>query len=485
MLTRLPGYAAGDVEVKVELQPQFLFSGHTPLPAAYMIDQTSPSSFPGSTWGSSYYTAHPPEDTKIWPQGPYGPSAGAYPTPGSPGCLSPSLYGYPSVIPNRQDLDRPLVVPGSRSFPYQSPVLELPSARDSRSRRRGGAPRLSALRAAPYPSQPDRSHQVAAFMTEQKPVTSDPYGDGGILASYSYPSQRQHRRLGSAHRPQAPSPLISVPVSSSRLSTPSVPARRSARPQTSPRPQNPPQPVPTPQSAPTPQPTPTPEPAPTPQPQFSPELARMAAPPPVVPDRFQVLLDTGIPPPILHTPTGENVERQVRREGATYEVYHETPKFDGDLYTPTYMCRRLPAAGAKAKGNWGFCGRCPNGGRWLRMKQSQYLYDLQNSHGIHSTGRLLPRPAEVRQVQDSLTRWEARCELCDKWLLLKDPKKGINWFRHVVSVSPVTPLLFYIPPPPYLGLATPLFAARWRARHASRAGEKAQARNIEEAELGC
>jgi hypothetical protein len=104
----------------------------------------------------------------------------------------------------------------------------------------------------------------------------------------------------------------------------------------------------------------------------------------------------------------------------------EESMFGGDLFTPGWV-RGYDTA------KEGYCGRCEVG-RWINIPDGTYEFHLTYLHGVPSTGLPLPRPSEIREVEDAAGMWEGFCDACQGWRLLKKTRRGWNWFRHWLTV---------------------------------------------------
>lgn len=105
----------------------------------------------------------------------------------------------------------------------------------------------------------------------------------------------------------------------------------------------------------------------------------------------------------------------------------QEPIFGGDLHTPGWA----RGTGSKKEG---FCGRCPYS-HWVNISDGSYAFHLTYFHGVPDSGVGLPRPATIRPSQGADGVWEAYCEACLKWRILKRTKRGWNWYRHWLYVS--------------------------------------------------
>jgi len=121
-------------------------------------------------------------------------------------------------------------------------------------------------------------------------------------------------------------------------------------------------------------------------------------------------------PPMTYFETDEE-ELVPRREEST---------FGGDLFTPGWV------RGYDMKKE-GYCARCEVG-HWVNIPNGDYEFHLTYIHGLPYTGLPLPRPSEIREVKGSPGAWEAFCDLCSGWRLLKKTKRGWNWWRHCLTV---------------------------------------------------
>ncbi|KAL8883191.1 MAG: hypothetical protein Q9192_007373, partial [Flavoplaca navasiana] len=118
----------------------------------------------------------------------------------------------------------------------------------------------------------------------------------------------------------------------------------------------------------------------------------------------------------------------------------EEPMFEGDIFTPGWVRNY----GQRKEG---FCGRCTPG-TWHNLEDASYEKNLTFMHGIASSGLSLPRPSEIRQIEDSKRMWQAYCEFCRGWRRLRKTDTGWNWFRHCIKEhgSPVsTPSIQFTP----------------------------------------
>lgn len=103
----------------------------------------------------------------------------------------------------------------------------------------------------------------------------------------------------------------------------------------------------------------------------------------------------------------------------------QTPRFDGDLYTPVYV------RGERATRE-GWCGYCAS---WHTLKDSAYWYHMHFNHGIScATGQRLPAPKELRTTLGTgrgVDDCDALCGGCGRWQLLVAGERGRTaWFRH-------------------------------------------------------
>lgn len=105
----------------------------------------------------------------------------------------------------------------------------------------------------------------------------------------------------------------------------------------------------------------------------------------------------------------------------------EESTFGGDLFTPGWV------RGYEMKKE-GYCARCEVG-HWVNIPDGEYEFHLTYIHGLPRTGLPLPRPSEIREVRDSPGTWEAFCDICSGWRLLKRTKRGWNWWRHCLTVG--------------------------------------------------
>lgn len=97
-----------------------------------------------------------------------------------------------------------------------------------------------------------------------------------------------------------------------------------------------------------------------------------------------------------------------------------------DIYTPLWV----RGDGISREG---WCSLC-NPGRWLNLKTSQYLYHLQNTHGvIQTTGRFCPPPLQLRVHNDSVGTTEGWCGDCQQWIsicTIRKRRSFSSWFEH-------------------------------------------------------
>jgi hypothetical protein len=120
-------------------------------------------------------------------------------------------------------------------------------------------------------------------------------------------------------------------------------------------------------------------------------------------------------------------------ENADMAPSEQELRFDGDLYTPTFV---------RGHGNKreGYCGLCKPG-RWLVLKNSAYWYDKSFTHGISAaTGLPFDAPKETRRMSGNPDVWEGLCGSCGDWIaLISNKKKGTTWFRHAYKVGGPAP----------------------------------------------
>lgn len=104
---------------------------------------------------------------------------------------------------------------------------------------------------------------------------------------------------------------------------------------------------------------------------------------------------------------------------------HQLSRFDGDLYTPSYVRGDGPTRA-------GWCSLCSS---WLTLKDSAYWYHMHFAHGIScATGRYLPGPIRFRAIAGAargVGDAEALCGGCGRWVLIVTGEKGRTaWWRH-------------------------------------------------------
>jgi hypothetical protein len=104
----------------------------------------------------------------------------------------------------------------------------------------------------------------------------------------------------------------------------------------------------------------------------------------------------------------------------------EESTFGGDLFTPGWV----RGYGKKKEG---YCARCEVG-HWVNIPDGEYEFHLTYIHGLPRTGLPLPRPSEIRRVNSTSGSWEAYCDACSGWRLLKQTGRGWNWWRHCLTV---------------------------------------------------
>lgn len=104
----------------------------------------------------------------------------------------------------------------------------------------------------------------------------------------------------------------------------------------------------------------------------------------------------------------------------------EKRRCNNDIYTPLWV----RGDGISREG---WCSLC-SPGRWLNLKTSQYLYHLQNTHGvIQTTGRFCPPPLQLRVHDDSAGTTEGWCGDCHQWIAICTVRKRRSfsaWFEH-------------------------------------------------------
>ncbi|KAL2267919.1 hypothetical protein VTJ83DRAFT_5196 [Remersonia thermophila] len=99
----------------------------------------------------------------------------------------------------------------------------------------------------------------------------------------------------------------------------------------------------------------------------------------------------------------------------------QEPIFGGDLHTPGWA----RGTGSRKEG---FCARCPVS-HWVNMADGSYAFHLTYFHGVPESGVPLPRPPMLR-TSSHKHGWEAFCESCNGWRVLKKTPRGWNWYRH-------------------------------------------------------
>lgn len=100
-------------------------------------------------------------------------------------------------------------------------------------------------------------------------------------------------------------------------------------------------------------------------------------------------------------------------------------RFEGDLYTPTYVRGDGPTRA-------GWCLYCSS---WLTLKDSAYWYHMHFAHGIScATGKHLPGPIRCRATAGAargVGDAEWMCGGCGRWVLIVTGEKGRTaWWRH-------------------------------------------------------
>lgn len=100
-------------------------------------------------------------------------------------------------------------------------------------------------------------------------------------------------------------------------------------------------------------------------------------------------------------------------------------RFEGDLYTPTYVRGDGPTRA-------GWCAQCSS---WLTLKDSAYWYHMHFAHGIScATGKHLPGPIRYRATAGAARGVEDAewlCGGCGRWVLIVTGEKGRTaWWRH-------------------------------------------------------
>jgi hypothetical protein len=100
-------------------------------------------------------------------------------------------------------------------------------------------------------------------------------------------------------------------------------------------------------------------------------------------------------------------------------------RFEGDLYTPTYVRGDGPTRA-------GWCMYCSS---WLTLKDSAYWYHMHFAHGIScATGKHLPGPIRCRATAGAargVGDAEWLCGGCGRWVLIVTGEKGRTaWWRH-------------------------------------------------------
>lgn len=97
-----------------------------------------------------------------------------------------------------------------------------------------------------------------------------------------------------------------------------------------------------------------------------------------------------------------------------------------DLYTPVY----IRGEGMSREGWCRFCSP----GCWLNLKTSQYLYHLQNAHGIcQITGQVCTPPLQLRIYHDGSQVTDGLCGTCHQWITIGTARRRRNfssWFEH-------------------------------------------------------
>ncbi|KAK0742061.1 hypothetical protein B0T21DRAFT_306459 [Apiosordaria backusii] len=123
-------------------------------------------------------------------------------------------------------------------------------------------------------------------------------------------------------------------------------------------------------------------------------------------------------PPQDFTPPLEDFDA----EDADSLPVRQEPIFGGDLHTPGWA----RGHGSKKEG---FCARCPVS-HWVNIADGSYRFHLTYFHGCPDSGVPLPRPSTIRPVSGEAKVWEAFCDACSAWRILKKTKRGWNWYRH-------------------------------------------------------
>jgi len=100
-------------------------------------------------------------------------------------------------------------------------------------------------------------------------------------------------------------------------------------------------------------------------------------------------------------------------------------RFEGDLYTPTYVRGDGPTRA-------GWCMYCSS---WLTLKDSAYWYHMHFAHGIScATGKHLPGPVRCRATAGAargVGNAEWLCGGCGRWVLIVTGERGRTaWWRH-------------------------------------------------------
>ncbi|TPX49407.1 hypothetical protein SeLEV6574_g01493 [Synchytrium endobioticum] len=133
----------------------------------------------------------------------------------------------------------------------------------------------------------------------------------------------------------------------------------------------------------------------------------------------------------------------------------QSPRFEGDLYTPT-----LVRFGGTQK--QGLCDQCGVLGKWLQLKTSAFWYHKQFYHGISSiTGQYFTPSSSLRllyhnvatdeegsssksQAATATVMVEALCKECNQWIPIMNPKRrgsvpsGVPCCESAECSAPVT-----------------------------------------------
>jgi hypothetical protein len=104
----------------------------------------------------------------------------------------------------------------------------------------------------------------------------------------------------------------------------------------------------------------------------------------------------------------------------------EKRRCNDDIYTPLWVR-------GEGINREGWCSLC-DPGRWLNLKTSQYLYHMQNTHGvIQTSGLFCHPPVQLRRHEDSVGTTEGLCGNCEQWIAICTVRKRRSfsaWFEH-------------------------------------------------------